>query len=45
MTSLMKAVIISSTNYQEQIYDRIKYLQNQDIEILKIYKDGDFCGC
>lgn len=35
-------IVISSLNFQEIIYERIKNLENNEIEIIKIYKEHDF---
>lgn len=38
----IKAIVISSTVYQEMIYQRIKHMINHKIDILKIYNEDDF---
>lgn len=42
LTSSIKAIIISSDVYQQNIYERIAYLKEKGIEIIKIYKKEDY---
>lgn len=42
LNSSIKAIIISSDVYQQTIYERIAYLREKGIEVIKIYKKEDY---